>query len=71
MKNNLWAVVVLATGVLGFFVGWNISVGTGVEPGFFEAPEAGGYGAGAEGAAAPEGVSDEMQQYYQELSETE
>lgn len=70
MKNNLWVLVVLAGGLLGFFVGWNISVGTGVEPGFFEAPEAGGYGAGAE-AKAPEGVSDEMQQYYKELTETE
>lgn len=70
MKNNLWALVILATGFLSFFVGWNLSVGTGVEPGFFEAPEAGGYGAGAE-AKAPEGVTDEMQQYYQELSESE
>lgn len=70
MKNNIWALVVLVGGLLGFSVGWNISVGTGVEPGFFEAPEAGGYGAGAE-AKAPEGVSDEMQQYYQNLADPE
>lgn len=70
MKNNLWSLVVMACAFLTFFVGWNISVGTGVEPGFFEAPEAGGYGAGAE-SKAPEGVSEEMQKYYQELSESE
>lgn len=68
MKNNLWASVIVASAFLAFFVGWNISVGTGVEPGFFEAPSAAGYGAGAE-SAAPEGVSEEMAEYYKELAE--
>ena len=68
MKNNLWAMVIVVSAFLAFFVGWNISTGTGVEPGFFEAPSAAGYGSGTEGAA-PEGVSAEMAEYYKELAE--
>jgi len=65
--NHRWSLVIVASAFLAFFVGWNISVGTGVEPGFFEAPSAAGYGAGTEGAA-PEGVSDEMAEYYKDLA---
>lgn len=54
--------------MLAFLIGYNSSIGTGVEPGYFEAPDAGGYGAGAEGAA-PAGISDEMQKHYQDLGE--
>ena len=39
--------VVVATAI-AFLLGYNISQNTGVEPGFFEIAEAGGYGAGAE-----------------------
>lgn len=68
MKNNRWSLVIVASAFLAFFVGWNISAGTGVEPGFFEAPSAAGYGAGAE-SAAPEGVSQEMADHYKDLVE--
>ncbi|MCK4586582.1 MAG: hypothetical protein KAU29_04535 [Gammaproteobacteria bacterium] len=68
MKNYQWILVVAVSCVLSFSVGWTISFGTGVEPGFFEAPSAAGYGAGTEGAA-PEGVSEEMAEYYKELAE--
>ena len=68
MNNRFWTGIVTVSFLLAFFVGYNISIDTGVEPGYFEAPDAGGYGAGAEGAA-PEGVSDEMQDYYKDLSE--
>lgn len=68
MKNHVWTLIVVVGCMLSFFIGWNISAGTGVEPGFFEAPGAAGYGAGTEGAA-PEGVSEEMAEYYKELAE--
>ena len=68
MKKNVWTLIVIVGCLMSFLFGWNISVGTGVEPGFFEAPAAAGYGAGAEGGA-PEGVSDEMAEYYKDLAE--
>ena len=64
LKNQLWVLIVIVAFFLTVLVGYNISAATGVEPGYFEAPEAGGYGAGVE-AAAPEGISDDMQNYYQ------
>jgi len=51
---------------MGFLLGFNISTNTGVEPGFFEIAEAGGYGAGAE-SKAPEGLSQDLQEYYSDL----
>lgn len=68
MKNHLWTLIIVVGCFLAFFVGWTISSGTGVEPGYFEAPDAGGYGAGSEGSA-PEGVSEELQEYYKDLAE--
>jgi len=54
--------------VMGFMLGFNISNNTGVEPGFFEIAEAGGYGAGAE-SNVPEGLSKDLQDYYSDLAE--
>lgn len=68
LNNRLWTIIVAVSFLLALLVGYNTSIGTGVEPGYFEAPDAGGYGAGTEGAA-PAGISDEMQDYYKELSE--
>lgn len=68
MKNQLWAMIIVISSLLGFFVGWTTSSGTGVEPGYFEAPEAGGYGAGTD-SSTPEGVSEELQEYYKDLTE--
>ena len=68
MNNRLWTIIVTLSFLLASLVGYNTSLGTGVEPGYFEAPDAGGYGAGAE-SAAPAGISDEMQDYYKDLSE--
>lgn len=59
-----WTVVVLASTVCGFVAGYGISVRTGIEPGYFEAPEAGGYG------VAPSGpkMSDDLRKYYEGLA---
>lgn len=68
MKRQFWALIVVVGCFLAALIGYSISSSTGVEPGYFEAPDAGGYGASSEGAA-PEGISDELQDYYKTLSE--
>lgn len=68
MKTQLWVLIVVVSGVLASLIGYSLSSSTGVEPGYFEAPDAGGYGASAEGAA-PEGISSEAQDYYKNLTE--
>ncbi len=69
MKNNLWMLITLVAGLLGFLAGYGISSSTGVEPGFFEAVETGSYGGGGGGAKATEGISAEDQEYYRKLLE--
>ncbi len=68
MKTNLWVSITIAVTLLAFLLGYTISDQTGVEPGYFETAEAGGYGAGA-GSAATEGISAEDQEYYEGLTE--
>ncbi len=67
MKNNLWMLITLVAGLLGFLAGYSISSSTGVEPGFFEAVETGSYGGGG-GEETTKGISAEDQEYYRELS---
>ncbi len=67
LRTGLWALTALTTGVLAFFIGYAVSSGTGVEPGYFEAAESGGYGAAEEGPGAA-GVSEDVQKYYEELA---
>lgn len=67
MKNSLWFLIVVVAGVLTYLVGYSVSSKTGVEPGYFEIAEAGGYGAGV-GGEKVEGISDEYEKYYQELA---
>jgi len=62
---GLWAAIVLIATLLGFVLGYSVSSGTGVEPGYFDAPEAGGYGV-APTAATP-GMSEEVRKYYEGL----
>ena len=64
ITQQFWlTIVALAT---AFLVGWNISTSTGVEPGYFDAPEAAGYGAGVD-KKITEGIDKEMQEYYDQL----
>jgi len=67
LKNNLWVLITLVAGLLGFLAGYSISSSTGVEPGFFEAVETGSYGGGG-GEETTEGISAEDQEYYRELT---
>ena len=68
MQIKLIISLVVVTTAIAFLFGYNISQNTGVEPGFFEIAEAGGYGAGAE-SKAPEGLSSDLQEYYSDLAE--
>ncbi len=63
-RRTWWSVVVLVATLGGFVAGYGISLRTGIEPGYFEAPEAGGYG------VAPSGpkMSDELKKYYEGLA---
>jgi len=58
---------ILVVSSMSFFVGYSLSKETGVEPGFFEAVETGGYGAGP-GGEGVEGISSEYEKYYQDLT---
>ncbi|MEE8343155.1 MAG: hypothetical protein V3R51_05070 [Gammaproteobacteria bacterium] len=70
MKNGVWTLLALAAWSLGLLVGYGVSSYTGVEPGYFQTAETGSYGASA-GTGATEGISDEYQDYYKGLTETE
>jgi hypothetical protein len=63
-RTGLWVAIVVVSSLFGFAAGYAVSARTGVEPGYFEAPEAGGYG------VAPSGpkMSDELRKYYEGLA---
>lgn len=62
--TGLWAAIVLIATLFGFLAGYAESTRTGVEPGYFEAPEAGGYGVAP--TAAP-GMAEELRKHYEGL----
>ena len=67
-RTALWVLTVITAGVLASLLGYSVSSMTGIEPGYFEAVEAGGYGSGGgEGDAGVSGIDDEMKDYYKKL----
>ncbi len=68
MRTILWSLTVLATTLLAFLAGYVVSTDTGIEPGYFEAAEAGSYGAPASEGEVIEGISEEEADYYKELT---
>ena len=68
LHKSIFIALVGVGATLGFLLGFNVSSHTGVEPGFFETAEAGGYGAAAGGPKAPEGLSEDLAEYYSDLS---
>ncbi|WP_455208254.1 hypothetical protein [Kaarinaea lacus] len=66
-SSRLWFAIVAAAFILSYLLGYVVSAKTGVEPGFFERPEAGGYGVAAE-TVAP-GLDKDLQNYYKNLTE--
>ncbi len=67
LRTGLWALTALTSGGLAFFIGYAVSSATGVEPGYFEAAETGGYGVAEEGPAGA-GVNEDFQKYYDDLA---
>lgn len=67
LNIRLWVVNVVVVCILGFLAGYTISSRTGVEPGYFESAEAGGYGVAEDTGAAAE-ISKEQQEYYKRLT---
>lgn len=67
MRTTLWVMIVIVATVCASLLGYAVSSQTGVEPGYFEAAEAGGYGAGAGGGGEAEGIDQELQEYYKSL----
>lgn len=63
-RVGLWVAIVVISTLLGFAAGYAVSLRTGVEPGYFEAPEAGGYGVSPSGPK----VSEELRKYYEDLA---
>ena len=70
MSLKITSSLIAVATVIAFMLGYNISQNTGVEPGFFEIAEAGGYGAGSDNKAT-EGLSSDLQEYYNSLAEEE
>jgi hypothetical protein len=64
MKTGHWVLIIIAVWMLGFIGGYKVSSATGIQPGYFEAAEAGGYGGGE---TTIEGISKEAQDYYKDL----
>jgi hypothetical protein len=64
LRSRLWIAIVVISALFGFAAGYGVSLRTGIEPGYFEAPEAGGYG------VAPSGpkMSEELKKYYEGLA---
>lgn len=53
---------------MGFLAGYKLSYRTGIQPGYFEAAEAGGYGGGG---GVAEGLDKTAQEYYKNLLKQE
>lgn len=68
MKTRLWILVVVAMWFVGFLAGYSVSARTGVEAGYFETAEAGGYGVSDDAGDAAE-IDKEAQEYYKRLTE--
>lgn len=68
LQKSVFSLLVLVATLVAGLLGFNLSDNTGVEPGFFEIAEAGGYGAGVE-SKAPEGLSEDLADYYSDLVE--
>ena len=62
--HGLWTAIVVISVLLGFVLGYGTAARTGVEPGYFEAPEAGGYGVAP--GTGPR-MREDLRQYYEDL----
>ncbi len=73
MSDSGWGIdprilIICAATVVGYLLGYSISSSTGVEPGYWEAAEAGSYGV-VEETDSSNGLSKEEQEYYDSLTQ--
>ena len=66
MNTRLQVFITIATFAVAFLLGYNISAQSGTEPGYFQATEAGAYGA-VNKSTSPTGLSTEDSDYYKSL----
>jgi hypothetical protein len=69
MKTAHWVAIAVLVWAVFFAGGFAASSATGVQPGYFEAVEAGGYGGG--GDPVIEGIDKKTQDYYKDLYKDE
>ncbi len=68
MRTALWVLTVVMGSFLAGLLGYATSSRTGVEPGYFEATETGGYGAPAASQGGGEELDPALQEYYKNLT---
>jgi len=66
VHTRLQVSITIVIFVVAFLLGYNISAQSGNEPGYFQATEAGAYGA-VETSASPSGLSIDESEYYKSL----
>jgi hypothetical protein len=64
MKTAHWVLIAIALWAAGFAGGYTMSSSSGIQPGYFEAAEAGGYGSAE---VTIDGISKDVQDYYKDL----
>jgi len=64
MKTGYWIFLAAVIWCIAVFAGYKVSFATGVQVGYFEAAEAGGYGAPSD---TVEGIDKKTQDYYKDL----
>ena len=66
MRTGLWIALAAVIWCMAFVVGYKVSYASGVQVGYFESAEAGGYGAPSD---TVEGIDTKTQDYYKDLYE--
>lgn len=64
MKTGIWILLAAVVGLVGATAGYALSSKSGVQVGYFESAEAGGYGSTGDSV---EGIDAETQDYYKNL----
>ena len=68
MKTGFWILLAVVVGLIGATAGYGLSKKSGVQVGYFESAEAGGYGSTGD---TVEGIDAKTQDYYKSLYKDE
>jgi len=64
MKTGIWILIAAVAAIFGTTAGYELSAKSGVQVGYFESWEAGGYGSTGD---TVEGIDSKTQDYYRDL----